>query len=103
MPSYDLKCLGCGRTWERFSLIADRYAPCETCGGAVEQEFKHSVQSSIFTPYFDFALGQQVDSLPERKKAMRNLHLDYRDKVDRGTLSARRDRIEEQKREQARG
>jgi putative FmdB family regulatory protein len=102
MPSYDLRCTTCGRTWERFSTIAARYDSCEECGGAVEQEFKHSVQSTPFIPYFDFALGVQVSSLAERWRHMRNLHVDYRDKMSAGELSARRDRIEARKREEAR-
>ncbi len=101
MPSYDLKCTGCGRAWERWSSIAARYDPCEVCGAAVEQELKHSVQSTVFVPYFDIGLGQQIDSLPERKKAMRNAHMDYRDHPSAGEVSARRDRIHEAQREQA--
>jgi hypothetical protein len=96
MPIYDRHCLACGRTWERLCLVADRYAPCEVCGGAVEAGYTHSVQSTVFAPYFDFALGQQINSLPERRKAMRNLHLDYRDKMSQGDLSARRDRERDQ-------
>jgi predicted amidophosphoribosyltransferase len=103
LPSYDLKCQSCGRNWERFSTIAARYDPCESCGGAVTQEFKHSVQATPFSPYFDVALGVHVSSLAERWKHMRNAHVDYRDKLSPGQLSARRDRIEERKKEEARG
>jgi len=101
MPSYDVKCTACGRTWERWSPIADRYAACDFCSGPVVQEFKHSVQGTPFIPYFDIGLGQQIDSLPERKKAMRNAHMDYRDHPSAGELSARRDRAHEARREQA--
>lgn len=103
MACYDLKCLGCGRTWERFSLVADRYAPCELCGGAVEQEWKHSVQATVFTPYFDIGLGEYIESLPQRRKLMRDAHMDYRDKMSPGDLSARRDRVEAERQERARG
>jgi len=56
-----------------------------------------------FTHYFDFALGEEVTSLAERKRYMRNLHLDYRDKMSAGDVSARRDRVHEQRKEQSRG
>lgn len=66
-----------------------------------------------FTPYFDFALGVQVTSLAERWRHMRGTidpesgrrvgQLDYRDKMSKGDLSARLDRVAQQKREQARG
>ncbi len=99
MPSYDLKCQSCGKEWERFSTIGARYEPCD-CGGAVEQLHKHSVQGTPFIPYFDFALGEQINSMPERKRAMRNAHVDYRDKMSPGDLSARRDRVHQERQEQ---
>ena len=56
-----------------------------------------SVQTAPFTPYFDVGLGEYVTSLGQRRALMKEHHLDYRDKVSHGELSARRDRIEEQK------
>lgn len=112
MPTYDLRCLDCGREWERASTIAARYEPCETCAGAVEQVFKHSVQSTPFVAYFDFALGKQINGLGDRRQAMKGEYdphtgkvwgqLDYRDKMSKGDLSARDDRVQEQKRIEAR-
>lgn len=58
-----------------------------------------SVQTNAFAEYFDTGLGMQVTSLGQRKQAMRANKLDYRDLPRRGDLSARRDRIEQQKRE----
>lgn len=101
MPTYDLRCHGCGREWERWSTIAARYDPCEDCGGAVEQLFKHSVQATPFVPYFDLGLGVQVDSLAQRWKHMRNLKMDYRDKPSKGDLSARTDRAMARRKELA--
>lgn len=103
MPTYDLRCLSCGREWERISLIASRRDPCEECGGAVEQVFKHSVQATPFVPYFDEGLGIQVNSFADRWTGMRRAGLQYRDLPSKGDLSARRDRIEERKREERRG
>lgn len=112
MPIYDLRCEGCGRTWERVSTIAERYAPCETCGAGVVQEFKHSVQATPFIPYFDWALGEQVTSLADRWRLMRPQtdgdeisrgKLEYRDKMSKGDLSARQDRLHQQAQERARG
>lgn len=102
MPVFDIRCPTCNRQWERICLYASKYLPCETCGGPVEQAYSHSVQATVFTPYFDIGLGQQINSLPERRKAMRNARMDYRDLPDKGTLSARRDRMEERRKEERR-
>jgi hypothetical protein len=56
-----------------------------------------SVQTTPFAEYFDFALGRSVTSLGDRWQGMKAEKLTYRDKVSRGDLSARRDRIEEGK------
>jgi hypothetical protein len=56
-----------------------------------------------FIPYFDIGLGVQVNSHAERWRHMRNAKMDYRDKLSAGDLSARRDRVEERKREERRG
>jgi hypothetical protein len=58
-----------------------------------------SVQTNAFVTYFDIGLGVQIDSLGQRWRVMKDQHVDYRDKLSRGDLSARRDRIEQQKRE----
>lgn len=55
-----------------------------------------------FAPYFDIALGEHVTSLAERWRFMRQQHVDYKDKLSPGQLSARRDRIEQERRERAR-
>ncbi len=107
MPSYDLTCAGCGRSWERFSTVAERYAPCDECGGAVVQEFKPAGYRP-FLPYFDVALGREVTSFADRWAAMKPVmdgdvevrgRLEYREKLSKGALSARRDRIEQQRKE----
>jgi putative FmdB family regulatory protein len=103
MPSYDLKCTACGRQWERWSTIAARHAPCDTCGGVVEQEFKPSAQATPFVPYFDIALGEEVGSFADRWRLMRQQRVQYRDKLSPGDLSARRDRIEQEQKELSRG
>ena len=55
-----------------------------------------------FAPYFDIGLGADVEAPDQRRRLMRQHHLDYRDKMRPGALSARRDRIEQQKREASR-
>ena len=62
-----------------------------------------SVQTTPFSTYFDYGLGKEITSLGDRWNAMKENHLDYRDKMSPGDLSARKDRIEQRKREQARG
>ena len=58
-----------------------------------------SVQTTPFSTYFDYGLGKEITSLGDRWQAMKEGHLDYRDKMSKGALSARRDRIEARKRE----
>jgi hypothetical protein len=56
-----------------------------------------------FIPYFDFALGVQVNSLAERKRHMRNAHVDYRDKPSKSQLSERAERKMHERQERDRG
>lgn len=56
----------------------------------------------VFTPYFDYGLWREITSYADRWRAMRQTGLQYRDLPSKGELSARRDRIEQSKREQAR-
>lgn len=62
-----------------------------------------SLQTNAFIAYDDIGLGEHVTSLGQRKALMRANKLDYRDLPSSGELSARRDRIEQQKKERARG
>jgi hypothetical protein len=54
-----------------------------------------------FTHYFDIGLGCEVTSWAQRRRVMKGLHMDFRDKMKPGDLSARLDRIHEQKKRQA--
>lgn len=66
-----------------------------------------SVQTAPFAAYFDIGLGREVTSLGDRWQAMKGTQdpesgkvwgkLDYREKVSPGELSARKDRIHEQR------
>lgn len=96
--------------------------PCHVCGlplrvgdwGCISTIRPHapSVQTNTFVAYFDFALGIQVNNLGDRRAAMRGTidkdsgarvgQLDYREKMNKGDLSARLDRVEAQRKEQAR-
>jgi putative FmdB family regulatory protein len=100
MPTYDVRCLACDRRFERLTTIARRRDACDTCGGAVELEHRPAMTYQPFTPYFDFALGREITTHAERWRAMKELHVDYRDKMSTGDLSARADRIADQKREE---
>lgn len=93
-------------------------APCSVCGkplrigewGCISRIVEHapSVQTAPFASYFDIALGREVTSLGDRWQAMKpeidnatgetiRGRLDYREKMSPGDLSARNDRIHEQK------
>ncbi len=103
MPRYDRKCKQCGREWERVSTIADRMAPCETCGGEVLEVWKPSVQNAYgFVAYWDYGLGREITGLGDRHQEMRAQHLEYRDKMSKGDMSARHDKIHQAKQEEGR-
>lgn len=81
--------------------------PCAVCGLPLEigqwpcittpRPHDRSVQLQPFVPYFDYGLGEYVTSLGDRWAAMKRHGLDYKDHPTKGDLSARRDRIEQQK------
>lgn len=80
---------------------------CEKCGAAYgigQSPYCRDGHQPVgsyhpFIGYFDIALGAQVDSLAQRKRLMKAAGVDYRDKMSPGDLSARADRIADQKRE----
>lgn len=96
--------------------------PCQVCGlplrvgdqGCIVTIRPHEPTLSYhpFIPYFDIALGEEVTSLGERWTKMkgettcdgelRRERLEYRDKVSPGELSARRDRMQERRKEEVR-
>jgi len=94
--------------------ICEPAAICPRCGAVITvgmwpvcdlargKDHGVSVQTDPFVQHFDFALGAEVTSLGDRRRLMKDLHLDYRDKMSAGDLSARRDRVEAAKREEAR-
>jgi hypothetical protein len=86
------------------------YAVCASCGTA----YRHP-QSNLcrdgheavggyhpFTPYFDIGLGKEISSLAERKTEMRRAHFDYRDHPSPGELTARKDKLQEARKERIR-
>lgn len=60
-----------------------------------------SVQTNAFASYFDWGLGRPITGLGDRHRAMRELHLDYRDLISPGENRARRDRAEQQQKDAA--
>ena len=87
-----------------------RIEPCTVCGlplqvgqqGCITTIRPHEpvLPYVPFTEYFDIGLGETVTSFADRWRFMRQKGLQYRDLPSKGELSARRDRIEQQKREQ---
>lgn len=88
----------------------DKTVVCDTCGqayGIGQSPYckdGHGVVQAHhpFIPYFDHALGAQIDSHAQRWRLMKERKLDYRDKLSPGDIAARRDRVEETKKERAR-
>lgn len=86
---------------------------CTVCGLPIEigqwpcvktiRPHGKSVQTDVFVPYFDIGLGMQVNSFADRWRGMKETGMQYRDKLRPGDISARRDRIEERKKEERRG
>jgi hypothetical protein len=105
-------CRRCGQSLAVCVCRADR---CERCGvryGVGQWPFckgghDWSSQLHTFAAYFDVGLGIEVNNPGDRYAAMRGEktcdgdvikpQLDYREKVSPGELSARRDRIEQQR------
>jgi len=87
--------------------IVGGWAVCDRCGHILRvgdwPRCPHgkSVQLHPFAAYWDDGIGAYITSLGDRRAHMRRLHLDYRDKMKPGDLSARLDRINEQKKRAA--
>lgn len=81
---------------------------CESCGNPIEVgDWPFCPHGKVqprggFEPRFLDGLGEHVTGWGDVRKHMRAKKLDFRDHPSKGWLSARRDRIEQQKRE-ARG
>lgn len=79
---------------------------CESCGavyGIGDSPWCRDGHGSVqprraFEPYFDIGLGKHVTGWGDIRQEMRRKKLDFRDHPTDGDLSARRDRIEQQKR-----
>lgn len=98
MPLYDLHCEACHRDEELACPIAERQAQtCQTCGERLIVVLKPRKMKG-FEPHFDIGIGRDVTGWGDVKKAMRENTLDFRDHPSAGDLSARKDRIEQQKR-----
>ena len=55
-------------------------------------------KAELFSVYFDYGLGAEVTAPDHRRRLMKAGKLDYRDKMRPGEISARKDRIADQKR-----
>jgi len=81
---------------------------CDRCGKALEigdwpfcgpnRDHGKVQPRGAFEPHFDIALGEYVTGWGDVRQHMRRKQLDFRDHPSAGDLSARRDRIEQQKR-----
>jgi hypothetical protein len=84
---------------------------CERCGTAFgigcspfcRDAHEPPLKYFPFTHYFDIGLGVEVTSWAQRRRVMKEQHMDFRDKMSKGALSARLDRIHEQKKREAHG
>jgi hypothetical protein len=101
----------CRRCGELLTFCVCETIRCEKCGirfgigqsPVCKDGHDYVGRYEPFTAYFDIGLGVEVTSHAQRWRLMREAKVDYRDKLSKGELSARRDRVEQQRREQARG
>lgn len=92
---WDLSCPVCHVIENDVACSIFAIPACPTCGGPRflgDRAIHHP-----FIPYFDFALGAEVTSHAHRWRLMKEAHVDYRDKMRPGDLSARLDRVEAQR------
>lgn len=97
---WDLSCPVCHVLEDNVACSIFAIPVCPTCGS--ERFLGDRASYHPFIPYFDIGLGEEVTSHAQRWRLMHAAHMDYRDKVTPGELSARRDRLEERKREERR-
>lgn len=107
---WDLRCEDCGAEALDVSCSVFALPPCASCGRAMGLFSRAAYHP--FIPYFDIGLGKEIASLAERRTAMRGHideesgirrgQMDYRDKMSKGALSARADRLHEGDQRQAR-
>ena len=85
-------------------MTIENTAICEKCGREIrlsEHPFcPHGFPAKHypFKAYFDLGLGRQIDSQADRWRAQKELNVQPRDGMSKGDLSARQDRLEQQRR-----
>ncbi len=103
--------------WQVRKLAIPNVEPCQVCGLPLSvgewpcvttiRPHGRSVQTTVFSPYYDVGLGEEVTSLAQRWRLMKKQEdgegntirerLEYRDKMSPGALSARLDRVNEER------
>lgn len=104
MARLDARCLSCGHVFEFVRAVADwpKTPACEQCGEPTEHAHVSSQEYRPFKPYFDVALGQEITSFAQRESVRRSLQADFCDQPRAGDLSARQDKMHEDRRERMR-
>lgn len=89
-----ITCESCGVTFGIgcSPFCRDRHAPVRGSAGFLEFVVP-------FSNYFDEGLGVDITGRDHRRRVMRDLHCDHRELPTKGDKSARRDKIEQRKRE----
>lgn len=103
MPLYDYECQTCEIELEQSAHIAERHKQrCPHCSSPLNMIFKPTPCYTPFHEYFDFALGEHVTGRMQRQRLMHEKGLDFRDKMSKGDISARIDKVNEAKRGEGR-
>jgi hypothetical protein len=88
----------CKRCEQTFALCPKCNTPYTAPMSPLCRDFHQAPQAyHVFTAYFDIGLGVEITSLAQRKRIMKENHMDYRDKMKPGEVSAREDRSRERR------
>lgn len=71
MPLYDYRCYSCGREWEAFQRLDDRYDEICECGNTPEIIIKPLRVKPQIMDYFDEHLDAKITGPAQRRKIMK--------------------------------
>lgn len=104
-PLYDYQCQRCETEEEIFAPMAERHAQsCERCGEPLRLILRPTphYDPTQQDTYYDEGLGVEITGRDHRRRVMRDLKCDHRERPRPGDMSARADRCNELRKERAR-
>ena len=99
MRLYDYVCHYCNWAGEKLAPVDQRHEQdCDHCGRRLEKVLRPQRSYKPWEPYFDEGLGVHVTGKQHRARVMRDLGMEFKDHMSKGDLSARKDKVYEQRR-----